>query len=187
MSKRRHNCKAESTEREVFSPREYANPRGAADWFVAHQMPAGAELVGNLPSHEAGGFVVEYRMPVAPMTGLNLNLTFERIAEPELHTAPGIWMIHYAGQAGEKPAQQTIGERRLEDGGTAWSVRDMADGYWWAIHRSAGQRPGLGRKVWFEVRSGAVVKAWTSMPSAVKRVYDAQNERIQRELRGGGR
>lgn len=121
------------------------------------------------------------------MVGLDLNLTFERIAEPELRTAPGVWMIHYIGQAGEKPARQTVSQRRLDNGGIAWSTTDMADGYWWALHRSAGQRPGLGRKIWFEVRSGAVVKVWKSIPAVVNRVYDAQDERIQRELRGGGR
>lgn len=117
--------------------------------------------------------------------GLNLNLTFERISEPELHTAPGIWMVHFVGLAGEKPAPQKLAERRLENGGTAWSVADMADGYWWAIQRGAGQRPGQGRKVWFRVESGAVVRAWRSQPSAVARLFDAQNERIQRELRMG--
>ena len=121
------------------------------------------------------------------MRGLDLNLTPspERIAEPEVHTSPGIWMAHYVGQAGEKPARQEIGTRRLDNGGTAWSVADMADGYWWAIHLSAGQVPGRhGRKVWFEVRSGAVVRVWCSQPSVVARLFDAQNERIQRELAG---
>jgi hypothetical protein len=121
------------------------------------------------------------------MQGLDLNLTFERIAEPELRTAPGVWMIHYIGQAGEKPAAQTPSQRRLDNGGLAWSVTDMADGFWHANHRSFGSKFGTGRKAWFEVRSGAIVNVWKSQPAVVGRVYDAQNERIQRELRGGVR
>jgi hypothetical protein len=121
------------------------------------------------------------------MAGLNLNRAFERIVEPELHTAAEVWIIQYIGVAGEKPERHQPSQRRLDNGGIAWNVAEMRDGYWNTVHLGPGQIAGKhGRKTWFEVRGGRIVRVWKSQPSVVTRVYDAQNERIHRELAGQG-